>query len=396
MIGAGSALRRFDTYQQRRRWLGFPIAVVRKFTEDQAGNLAALIAYYAFFSFFPLLLVLVTGLGFVMAGHPEVERRVLDSVLNQFPVIGDQLSYTGRRLTGNGLGLAVGIVGALWGGLKVVNAVQIAMNTVWQVAMTDRPNIAVRSLRSVVLLLVLGVGVLFTTVVNVSSAGASSYGWALGSGVRGAAIALTLAANIGLYVIAYKMLTVHELTWRDVLPGAIPAGIAWQLLQLVGGYYVASTLRGATTTYGTFAIVIGLLTWFALLGNLTVLGAELNVVRKLRLWPRSLVQPPRTEADVAAYDGYAETQRFQPDQRISVRFVPTPADTDPDGAEPTDADPDGAEPDDADRDDTDPDDADPAEAEPDDAAPVAPDSTVPAAEPDEAPQAGAGAGRSRS
>ena len=44
-----------DRFQQRHPWAGFPFAVVKKFGDDQAGNLAALIAYYGFFSLFPLL-----------------------------------------------------------------------------------------------------------------------------------------------------------------------------------------------------------------------------------------------------------------------------------------------------------------------------------------------------
>src|SRR6185369_6662605 len=84
-------VQRFDGFQQRHAWLGLPIAVVRKFSEDQAGNLAALLAYYAFFSFFPLMLVLVTVLGLVVSDHPQFAEKVQDSVLSQFPVVGDQL-----------------------------------------------------------------------------------------------------------------------------------------------------------------------------------------------------------------------------------------------------------------------------------------------------------------
>jgi len=52
-----------DDFQQRRRWLAFPVAVVKKYGEDQAGQKAALLAYYGFLSLFPLLLVAVTVLG---------------------------------------------------------------------------------------------------------------------------------------------------------------------------------------------------------------------------------------------------------------------------------------------------------------------------------------------
>ena len=71
--------------------LAIPMAVVKKFGDDQGGGLAALVAYYAFFSLFPLLLVFVTILGFVLQGDPSPQKSVENSVLGQFPVIGGQL-----------------------------------------------------------------------------------------------------------------------------------------------------------------------------------------------------------------------------------------------------------------------------------------------------------------
>ena len=71
----------FDAVQQRHRWLAIPMAVVKKFGDDQGGNLAALVAYYAFFSLFPLLLVFVTILGFVLQGDPGAAHSISNSVL---------------------------------------------------------------------------------------------------------------------------------------------------------------------------------------------------------------------------------------------------------------------------------------------------------------------------
>src|ERR1700689_2616230 len=102
---------RFDSFQQRRKWLAIPVAVVKKFGDDQAGNLAALIAYYAFFSLFPLLLVFVTVLGFVLHGDPGAQSSVSKSVLGQFPVIGHQIQ--GKHLSGSVVALLIGIITSL-------------------------------------------------------------------------------------------------------------------------------------------------------------------------------------------------------------------------------------------------------------------------------------------
>ena len=86
-----------DGFQQRRPLLAVPFAVVKKFGEDQAGNLAGLVAYYGFFSIFPLLLVLVSVLGIVLRGHTGLQQRVVSSVLGNFPIVGPESAATSTR-----------------------------------------------------------------------------------------------------------------------------------------------------------------------------------------------------------------------------------------------------------------------------------------------------------
>src|SRR6201995_3562633 len=111
-------LRRFDAFQQRKPVLGLPLGVVKKFGEDEGGSMVSLIAYRAFFSLFPLLLLMTTILGYVLAGNDELRQEVVNGTLSQFPVIGNQLK--GGTLHGSGIALAVGIVGSGLAGLGVV------------------------------------------------------------------------------------------------------------------------------------------------------------------------------------------------------------------------------------------------------------------------------------
>src|SRR5437588_4738693 len=106
-----------DRRQQRSPHLAFVAAVIKKFSDDQAGQLAALIAYYGFVSLFPLLLVLVTVLGFVLQGDPDPQHEILECTLGQFPILRDQLKL--HSLSGSGLALAVGLVISLLAGLGI-------------------------------------------------------------------------------------------------------------------------------------------------------------------------------------------------------------------------------------------------------------------------------------
>ncbi len=275
-------LNTLDHLQQHSSRLSFPAAVIKKFGDDQAGQLAALIAYYGFVSLFPLLLVLVTLLGFVLEGSPKTQASVLHSTLGQFPIIGDQLQRNIHSLKGSPGALAVGVVGLLLGGLGIVGATQNAFHQVWQIPRKHRPNFLVWRLRGLGLLAILGVLLIVSTLaagyVTAQTAGAIAV---LGG------ILLALVSNLLLFFAAFRFLTAEEVPTRDLIPGVIIAAVLWQLLQHIGSYYVAHVIRHAQETSGLFAFVLGLLAWLYLGGQVTLIAAEINVVRARRLWPRS-------------------------------------------------------------------------------------------------------------
>jgi YihY family inner membrane protein len=304
---ADRLLRRADKQHRQRAWIAFPYAVMKKFGDDQAGNLAALIAYYGFLSLFPLMMVLVTLLGLLLRNNPELQDTIRASALANFPVLGGQISDNVDSLPGSGLALGIGLALALWAGLGVMKVLQTAMNAVWNVPYRARPNFWVSLLRAIIMLFVLGV-------ITIASAAAGSVGggsdnWLLA--IFG--IAMSVVLNLVLFLLAFRILTSEDVTWADVFPGAVVAALAWTTLQAIGGYIVSHRLQGASDTYGAFAIVIGLLAWIYLGAQVTLFAAEANVVRKRRLWPRAIVQPPLTEADERAFKSYAEQEERRPE-----------------------------------------------------------------------------------
>jgi YihY family inner membrane protein len=309
-------LRAVDDFQQRYRWLAFPMAVAKKFGEDQGGQRAALLAYYGFFSLFPLLLVVVTVVGFVLQGQSDLGQRIVDSAVAQFPVIGDEISGTisQSQLRGSGLALAVGLGLALWGGLGVAEAAQAAMNGIWNVPRRRYPSFLLRRLRGLAWLVILGGGLLLASVVS-GFAAAADTAWSGPAGV----VASTLV-NMLLFLVGFRVLTVRNVSLRTLLPGAVLAAVAWALLQWLGGWYVARQLNRASATYGTFALVIGLLSWLYLASTVTLFAAEVNVVLARRLWPRSLAPPPLGDPDERALEGLAKQEERLPDQRVEVTF----------------------------------------------------------------------------
>lgn len=301
----------FDRFQQRHASLALPIAVVRKLGDDQGGNLAALIAYRAFFSLFPLLLLLTTVLGFVLADNPELREEAVDSVLAHFPVIGEQIEV--GSLQGSGVALAIGIAGSLWAGFGVVLATERALDRVWAVPHRDRPDFLRSRLRALVLLAVLGT----LTIASTAASGLVGGGADLLGPLGG--IALSIGLNLLVFGALFSLLGSRPASPTVVLPGVALAAVCWAGLQLVGGYFVSHQIRDATPAYGTFALVLGLLVWVHLGALLTVLSAELNVVRARRLWPRSLLGVGREE-DERVMRALAKAEARDDQQRIRVDF----------------------------------------------------------------------------
>jgi YihY family inner membrane protein len=311
-------LKAVDGFQQRRPAVAFPVAVWKKFGDDQAGSLAALIAYYAFASIFPLLLVLVTVLTIVLHNNPGLQDKVLDDAVRNYPGIGTQLTNSVHTLHGTGLPLAIGLIGTLLGARGVANAAQSAFNTVWEVPLARRPGFPWSWLRSLGMILVVGIGEIITFGLSGVAGGAGHV--ISGAGAYVAAVAVSLALNIGLFWLAFRLATAAEVAGRDLWLGAVLGAIAWQILQTAGAFILTHYLAKSSSLYGTFGLVLGLLAWLHLQAEITLYVAEANVVRVRGLWPRSLFPPPLTEQDRRAYEMYAKVQQRRPEEDVEIRI----------------------------------------------------------------------------
>jgi membrane protein len=324
--GWTGARERSDRWQRRHPALGLPIAVIKKFVEDDAAGLAVQVAYWGFFSVFSLLLAFVAILGFALQGDPSLQKRVLDSTLELMPVIGPQIKDHIGSLTGSGLAVAVGLVGALWTGLGVTMAMTNALDRLWTVPTLRRAGFVKVRVRGLLVLSSVGaINVLATTAVGFATAGA------IGSPAA-QVLSLIAAGGVDLvvFVACFRLLTAATLTIRQVLPGALLASGCWLALQAVGGVYVTKVLEGSSQIYGGFAAVVGLLAWLLIAAQITLMAAEVNVVLARKLWPRSIGGALMT-ADERAMREAAQAEQRDPRQQITVTF-----DAPQDPSDPTD------------------------------------------------------------
>jgi len=310
-----------DDFQQRRPVLAFPVAVWKKFNDDRAGNLAALIAYYGFAAIFPLLLVLATVLNIVLKDNPSLQKTLTDSALAQYPVIGQQIKTQLGSIPGTGLPLIIGAVLLLLGARGVANAMQNALCEVWGIPRKSRPGFPMSQVWSFALLLTVAIGFIVTTFLSGLAGGAGHL--LTGAGATVGAVLISLVLNVGVFWLGFRLATARLVRWRDLLVGALIAGVIWQVLQVAGGYVVSHQLHRANELYGTFGVVLGLVAWLYLQAEATLWAAEVDVVLAKRLWPVSMLAESESESESESTDA---------DAAPSVAVPAADADTDADAA----------------------------------------------------------------
>jgi YihY family inner membrane protein len=310
-------MRRIDAAQQRFGPAALIFGVMKKFGDDNAGNLVTNLAYSAFLCVFPLLLILITVLNIVLAHDASARTSLLHSTFGEFPVIGSTLHKQIHGLHRSSvIGLIVGVLGLLWGSTGLAQSGLFSMSQIWNLPGPERPNYVARLGRSFGFLAVLGLGIVVTT-------GLASFGTFGRHNIALGALAevLAVAVNVATYLAAFRVLTPKAVHSRKLVPGAILGGVLWTILQAVGGYLIGHDLKNDSVSYGVFGLVLGLVAWIYLGCEITIYAAELNTVLARRLWPRGMVQPPLTEADQRSLALQATQNQRRPEQEVSVSFT---------------------------------------------------------------------------
>ncbi|TYP88926.1 YihY/virulence factor BrkB family protein [Blastococcus xanthinilyticus] len=320
-----SVVERLDAFQARHPAAALPLGVAYKFFDDRGPHLAALITYYGFVSLFPLLLILTSALGFLLDGDPALQQRILESALSDFPLLGTVLAENIGSFQGSGGALVVGILGTLYGGLGVMQAAQAALNRIYAVPRFAQPNPFLSRARSLLLVVVLGMGAVASTALTAVVSTFSGLLPVPDAVVTAGGTLLSFSINVGIFLVLYQVLVARRLGWRNVAVGAAIAAVLWELLHLLGVYYFGSYVLRSSDVYGVFGVILGLVVWIYLQALVVVLAAEINVVRHRRLYPRSLLTPftddvDLTPADIRVYTGYAQSERYKGFERVETSF----------------------------------------------------------------------------
>ncbi|MFP5298954.1 MAG: YihY/virulence factor BrkB family protein [Actinomycetota bacterium] len=256
--------------------LDVAVQTFKNFSLVDGGTYTAALTYYFFFSLFPLLLFAASILGFLTLGNDELRRDIIQAGVDSVPLIRDLISPAGLAFLEErrgSLALTATIM-TLYSGTGAIVALQHSLNKIHNI--DEEGTWLSKRVASVRWLLILGIA----AVSSVALGGLT--GLADGAlGTAGAVIVghlLGLLTGIALFAMTFKLLPRTTLSWRQVLPGAAVAALAFEVLKVIGAWYLQRGAAGREAAFGVFAWAAGLLVASYLVAQVTLLSASLNDV----------------------------------------------------------------------------------------------------------------------
>ncbi len=304
---------RIDNIQQNNKFLSFLYALQKKYSQDQAGNLGALITYYGLLTFFPLLsaVLSITQLSVLHSAH--LKSKVLLALNNYLPIIGHQLQTTVHAEQKAGVALVVSVVIVLYGSRGAVNALQMALNNIWHIPKAMRVGFPKNIISSLVILLAIGGGLIITGLLSsyVVAHTDSFY-------VRILAFISSLLITFIVLMFVFKLSISKYGRFKEFIYGSIFAAFILQIIQLLGGLIVVHEFKHLSSFYGSLALVFILLFWIYLQIRVVLYAAEINTIIKFKLSPRSLSGLQLTAADRRINKAAYESEVFQSSKNLKI------------------------------------------------------------------------------
>ena len=259
-------------------WLGVLARAIREALKPDTSITAAAIAFFALFSLFPIILLSI-GIASFSMGSPMEQKLVIQRLEFVTPALGQLLGNNiDKIIKARGPVTGVALVGLLWSASTVFYTFTHTLNEIW--GGKNRRAVWRRRGRSILFVLIFVGPILFLASFASSVAG-SLRSWipipiiSLGGGVFSWVLAIAL--DVAFFMMLYMMLPHGTSTWREILPGAIGAGLLWELAKKAFLFFVSTYITLTNLVYGSVAAIIAFLAWAYLSGLIFLFGAFLSV-----------------------------------------------------------------------------------------------------------------------
>ncbi|HWT55907.1 MAG TPA: YihY/virulence factor BrkB family protein [Candidatus Microsaccharimonas sp.] len=273
-----------DRLQRSHPIFGFPFAVIKKYSDDKGGYQAALLTYYGFLSLFPTLLLTTTAMQWFLHADSHLKQRVISSVTNYFPIIGQQLQQNVHGFSKTGLPFLIGLLVLLYGLRGTADVFRQTVNNIWHVPIDKRSGFWSSLARNFTIVGIGGAGFI-ASAITASYAASSRHNLLL----HILLILLSAFFIFCTYMVVLKISLSREVRVRRMWVGAAITTIGLLALQTLGGLILKHELKNLNNLFGTFAVVLGLFFWLYLQTQFLVYAMETDTVRIKKLWPRSFM-----------------------------------------------------------------------------------------------------------
>ena len=275
---------RLDDFQQKHTPLAFLVAVARRYGDDKVGKQAALITYYGFLAVFPLLLAFITIVSYVAVGDTDLQSKINSQIFQYFPSLGSSLKGSVHTLKSSGIALVIELLVLIYGAHGVTVTLQDAFNHVWHADKEHKSNFILDNLRSIAMIFAIGIGLILGTVLSYAL---SHF---LHIGVAGTIFItlVNLGVMIGLFLVVFRLGTTSHVSTKRLTLGAMIAGTGLLIVQHFGVTIMSHELPKLQSTYGSFALTLGMIFWIFLQTQVIMYALVATAVRTQRDWPKQL------------------------------------------------------------------------------------------------------------
>ncbi|NLF15363.1 MAG: YihY/virulence factor BrkB family protein [Anaerolineaceae bacterium] len=268
-------VRRFD--ERTHGWLGMLASAAGRTLRSDSTITAAAIAYFALFSLFPLILLSIAIASFTL-GPLMDQQLVVEKIEFIAPALGQLLGPNiDEIIRARGPVTVVALVGLVWSASSLFYMLTGSLNQIWAIT-RRRPVWKRRGLAILFVLVFVGPSLFLASFASGAMANLLTWLPAEATLVAdGVSLALAILLDIALFLVLYLTLPHAAAGWREILPGAIGAGLLWELAKKTFLFFVSTYLSVSNLVYGSVTGIIAILTWIYLSGLIFLFGAYLSV-----------------------------------------------------------------------------------------------------------------------
>ena len=263
--------------ERTRGWLGILAGAAREALKPSSAITAAAIAYFSLFSLFPLTLLSISIASFNL-GTLMDQQLIVQKLEFIAPALGQLLGKNIDEIfQARGPVTGAALVGLIWSASTIFYVLTQTLNVIWG-NKRSRPVWKRRGLAILFVLTFVGPALFLASFAGSMIANLRTWlpNQIIPIGV-GIGFVMALLLDVVLFMVLYILLPHGASTWREILPGAIGAGLLWEFAKKAFLFFISSYLSVSNLVYGSVAAIIAFLVWAYLSSLIFLFGAFLSV-----------------------------------------------------------------------------------------------------------------------